>query len=176
MPVTIPFSLGSSIALTLLFLSCAPSLDEQAREHGAALAAPSRTDFPGVADALQLSCATLDCHGQVGRNLRIYGYGGLRLSDADNPLGDPTTDLEYLASYESLVSLEPESLSGVVTLQTNPDQLSLIRKARGLEHHKGGQRAQPGDSLDRCMVLWLIGEFAPDPCLDVVNATHPATQ
>jgi hypothetical protein len=169
------FAMWSGISL-LLLLSCAPSLEEQAREHGAALAAPSRDDFPGVADALQLSCATLDCHGQVGRSLRLYGYGGLRFAATDNPLGDPTTDLEYLASYDSLVSLEPETLSNVVTLQADPSQLSLVRKAHGLDHHKGGQRAQAGDSLDRCIVLWLIGAFDPNPCLDVVNAMHPATQ
>jgi len=165
-----------STALTLLLVACAPSLDEQAREHGTGLAAPSRDDFPGVGDALQLSCGTLDCHGQVGRNLRLYGDGGLRLAATDNPLGDATTDLEYLASYQSLVSLEPETLSNVVTLQADPNQLSLLRKARGLEHHKGGQRTQTGDPLDRCILLWLTGKFDPNPCLDVVNATHPATQ
>jgi len=164
-----------AFGLTLLLLGCGPSLEEQTREHRVVLQAPSRDDFPAVGDALQLSCATLDCHGQVGRNLRIYGYGGLRLSATDGPAGDPTTELEYLASYESLVSLEPETLSNVLTLQADPNQLSLVRKTRGIEHHKGGQRAQTGDSLDLCIVLWLTGKFDPNPCNDVVNAPHPST-
>ena len=58
---------------------------------------PSREQFPPVGAAMQRRCATLDCHGQVGRSLRLYGVGGLRLSTPQNPvvdpLADPTTDL-----------------------------------------------------------------------------------
>lgn len=175
MPLTRPFAARSCIGFSLL-LGCGPSLDEQTREHAAVLAAPSRADFPAVADALQLSCATLDCHGQVGRNLRIYGAGGLRLSLTDLSAGDATTDLEYLASYDSLVGLEPETLSRVFTQQADPEELSLVRKTRGIEHHKGGQRALAGDALDRCMVLWLTGKFDPEPCTAVVDAPHPETE
>jgi len=170
------FAARSCAGLTLLLMGCAPSVEEQAREHRSVLAAPAQDSFPDVSDALQQSCATLDCHGQAGRALRVYGYGGLRLSSVDTPLGDPTTDLEYLASYESLVSLEPETLSKVVARQADPNELSLVRKARGIEHHKGGQRAIPGDSLDRCIVLWLTDNFDPDPCADVVDAIHPSIQ
>jgi hypothetical protein len=74
------------------------------------------------------------------------------------------------------VSLEPETLSNVVTLQADPNQLSLVRKTRGIEHHKGGQRAETGDALDRCIVLWLTGIFDPNPCTDVVDAPHPNTE
>jgi hypothetical protein len=162
--------------LLLLLMGCGPSLEAQTNEHDAVLAAPAAADFPDVSDALVTSCGTLDCHGQVGRNLRVYGYGGLRLSAPDTPAGDPTTDLEYLSSYVSLVSLEPETLSKVATLQADPNQLSLVRKTRGIEHHKGGQRARTGDSLDRCIVLWLTGRFDPDPCADVVNAPRPNSQ
>lgn len=157
----------------VLLPGCGASLDDQTREHAGTLAAPSPEDFPGVADALQPSCATLDCHGQVGRNLRIYGAGGLRLSPTDGPGGEPTTDLEYSASYDSLVSLEPEALSKLITQQTYPNQLTLVRKTRGIEHHKGGQRALIGDALDRCIVLWLLGHFDPEPCTEVAEATRP---
>src|SRR4051812_10917284 len=126
MPVKRILALRNSVALALLLVGCGPSLEEQTRQHRAVLVAPSQDTFPEVGDALQQSCATLDCHGQVGRALRIYGYGGLRLSSMDTPLGDPTTDLEYLASYESLVSLEPEALARVVTRQADPNQLSLV--------------------------------------------------
>jgi hypothetical protein len=176
MPLKLTFRVRAGMLVTLLLVGCGPSLEDQTREHRALLQAPSRDDFPEVGDALQPSCATLDCHGQVGRNLRIYGYGGLRLSAFDSPAGDPTTDLEYLASYESLVSLEPEALSSVVTLQADPNQLALVRKTRGLEHHKGGQRARAGDALDRCIVLWLTGKFDPNPCTEVVDAPHPDSQ
>jgi len=176
MPLKLTFAAWSGIGLALLIPCCAPSLEEQTSAHDATLAAPTPSTFPEVGDALQQSCATLDCHGQVGRPLRIYGYGGLRLSLLDTPLGEPTSELEYLASYEALVGLEPEALSQVFTWQTDPNQLSLVRKTRGIEHHKGGQRAIPGDALDRCIVLWLTDNFDPGPCNDVVNAVHPTTQ
>ena len=163
-------------ALLLLLLCCGSGLEAQTPGHEAVLAAPAAADFPAVSDALEVSCGTLDCHGQVGRNLRVYGYGGLRLSTPDTPGGDPTTDLEYLSSYVSLVSLEPETLSDVATLQADPNQLSLVRKTRGIEHHKGGQRARIGDSLDRCIVLWLTGKSDPAPCADVVDAPRPNSQ
>lgn len=175
MPSVRTLAAFTCIGLALL-PCCGASVDEQTRERGSVLAAPSPEDFPGVADALQPSCATLDCHGQVGRNLRIYGVGGLRLSPTDGPAGDPTTDLEYRASYDSLVSLEPEALSKVITQQAFPNQLSLVRKTRGIEHHKGGQRALIGDALDRCIVLWVMGQFDPEPCTQVAEASRPEVE
>ena len=178
MPLKVAFALhsGAGLVLGLYLAACGPSPEEQTRDQSRPLEAPSRNDFPGVSDALQLRCATLDCHGQVGRNLRIYGYGGLRLAATGTPQGDPTTDAEYLASYESLVGLEPEVMSQVVTLQADPNELSMIRKARGIEHHKGGQLMQTGDVLDRCIVLWLTGKFNANPCLEIVQAPHPSTE
>lgn len=176
MSLRIRWSVRRGSGLLLLLMGCGSSLETQSHEHQAVLAAPAAADFPAVSDALEVSCGTLDCHGQVGRNLRVYGYGGLRLSEPDTPAGDPTTDLEYLSSYVSLVSLEPEILSDVATQQADPNQLSLVRKTRGIEHHKGGQRARTGDSLDRCIVLWLTGKFDPEPCADVVDAPRPNSQ
>ena len=38
-----------------------------------------RTSFPAVAQLLDVRCGSLDCHGTVARNLRLYGSAGLRL-------------------------------------------------------------------------------------------------
>lgn len=178
MPLKVASTVQICMGLTLgLYLSaCGPSLEEQTRDQNVQLEAPSPNDFPQVSDALQLRCSTLDCHGQVGRNLRIYGYGGLRLAATETPQGASTTDAEYQASYDSLVSLEPEVLSKVVTLQADPNSLSMIRKARGIEHHKGGQQMQTGDALDRCIVLWLEGKSDANPCIEVAEAPHPSTE
>jgi hypothetical protein len=164
------------LTLTCALQGCGPSVAEQAAQERALLSAPSRTDFPDVGTALQLRCGTLDCHGQVGRNLRLYGYGGLRLSAMETPNGDPTTDQEIAACYDSVVGLEPEILSEVVTLRADPDQLTLVRKMRGIERHKGGQQTREGDDLDRCVVLWLTGKHDPVPCGDVINAPNPGNQ
>ena len=70
--------LGSMGALCLA-LSLAGCNDFSTADAPGQLSVPSRDDFPAVADAMQLHCGTLDCHGQVGRNMRLYGLYGLRL-------------------------------------------------------------------------------------------------
>ena len=138
---------------------------------------PARAQFPAVGEAMQHRCATLDCHGQVGRNLRLYGFGGLRLSTPENPIADPvvdpTTVKELDASYQSAIGLEPEALWRVIAQGADPQQLSIVRKTRGIEKHKGGQLARTGDALDRCLVLWLTGKADPSPCQQVSETPRP---
>lgn len=138
---------------------------------------PKRDEFPVVAAAMQHRCGTLDCHGQVGRNLRLYGFGGLRLSTAEDPISDPTasptTLSEQDASYASTIWLEPEELWRVLMQGADPNRLSLVRKTRGIEKHKGGQLAHVGDALDRCLVLWLTNKADPIPCEQVSNTPRP---
>jgi hypothetical protein len=138
---------------------------------------PSREQFPLVGEVMQRRCGTLDCHGQVGRNLRLHGFGGLRLSTPQNPirdpLADPTTAAEVDASYASTIGLEPEALWQVVAQRTDVNLLSVVRKTRGIEAHKGGQLARPGDALDRCLVLFLTNRFDPVPCEQVRDAPRP---
>jgi hypothetical protein len=156
-------------------LACGSAEPEAGRLSAEQL--PSRAQFPVVASAMQLRCATLDCHGQAGRNLRLYGAGGLRLSTSTDPivdpLIDPTTPSELDASYESSVGLEPEALWRVVTQGADVNELSMVRKTRGIEKHKGGQLARTGDALDRCLVLWLEGKADPLPCEQVRDAPRP---
>ena len=166
----------AALALTCMLQGCGPGVAEETQRLSNTLRAPSQAAFPDVANALQLRCATLDCHGQVGRNLRLYGYGGLRLSKTETPMGNPTTDLEFDAAYDSLVGLEPELVSGVVALEIDPNQLTLVRKIRGIEHHKGGQLVAKGDALDRCIVLWLTDKSDPAPCNEVIDTPRPGTK
>jgi hypothetical protein len=161
----------------LLFLACAWSIASCSTPENDALIGlqtPDRKTFPLVADALQPSCGTLDCHGQRGRNLRLYGGRGMRLDPQNNSADEPTTDAEYQASFDSLTVLEPEALDAVVTSGgIDPERLSLIRKARGTETHKGGTQMRPGDALDRCVTLWLSGAIDMDACLRVALAQRP---
>lgn len=138
---------------------------------------PARSTFPLVADALQPSCGTLDCHGQRGRNLRLYGGRGLRLDPRGNAADEPTTDAEYEASFRSLTSLEPETLDEVVLSGgTDPERLTLVRKARGVELHKGGIQMLPGDPLDRCLLSWIAGQVQKDSCTRVVLTPRPSSE
>jgi len=129
------------------------------------LAAPSRATFEPVDDVLQTTCGTLDCHGQLGRNLRLYGGRGLRLSSKGNPADDPTTPEEYDRSYWSVIGLEPEIMSDVVKDHGRlPERLTIVRKARELEHHKGGKLFVVGDERDRCLTSWLAGDVDLTAC------------
>jgi hypothetical protein len=138
---------------------------------------PDRAQFAVVATSMQHRCATLDCHGQAGRNLRLYGLGGLRLSTPEapiaDPLADPTSVAELDASYDSTIGLEPETLWRVIAEGATPNELSIVRKMRGIEKHKGGQLSRAGDALDRCLVSWLTGHSDPAPCELVNSAPRP---
>lgn len=115
----------------------------------------------GVDAVLEKRCGTLDCHGQMGRPLRIFGQHGLRLisQDAANVPGvQPTTQTELVANYQSVIGLQPELMTEVVQGNAPPTDLLLLRKPLQLERHKGGPVFKgPGDSAYDCIVSWLGG-------------------
>lgn len=162
-----------------LFAGCALSAACDAPENAGVtgLHVPDPRMFPQVADALQLSCGTLDCHGRPGRNLRLYGGRGLRLDPHANSADEPTTDSEYQASFRSLTGLEPEALDAVVRSSGQDiERLSLVRKGRGTERHKGGTQMLAGDPLDRCLVSWLSGQVDAAACARVTSAPRPYSE
>jgi hypothetical protein len=131
---------------------------------------PDETSFAPVALMLIQACGTLDCHGTVGRNLRLYGNTGLRLRPGDVPTAlTATTNDEIEQDYMSVVGLEPEAMSAVVASGgADPERLTLVRKARGTEAHKGGAPfLSPDDKegvRDECLTSWLSGKTDPSPC------------
>jgi hypothetical protein len=138
------------------------------------LLAPQRSSFEPVADAMQPHCGTLDCHGQIGRNMRLFGARGLRLRTGANPADDATTPAEYDATFWSVVGLEPEALTEVLADGGAwPERLSLIRKARGHERHKGNTLMSPGDDLDTCLTSWLAGPVAAARCRVAASVGAP---
>ncbi len=125
----------------------------------------SEQGFGPVADYLDHRCGSLDCHGQTSRNFRVWGCEGMRLSPTDVPQcsrnlgGTATTPDEHQATYRSLVALEPAVMSAVVAGHgAHPELLTFVRKARGIESHKGGSLITPGDFQDRCITSWLAGQ------------------
>ena len=120
---------GLWLALALLVTGCAADLGQPEQPSvQLELLAPPRLNFEGVSDAVQPHCGTLDCHGEAGRNLRLFGSRGLRLAATDNPREGDTTPAEYDANFWSIVGLEPETLTAVVADKgADPERLSLIR-------------------------------------------------
>jgi hypothetical protein len=120
----------------------------------------SEAQFGLVGNFLDHRCGSLDCHGQVGRDLRIWGCEGMRLDPNDSPICTvkTTTPAEHEATYRSLVGLEPTVMSYVAShMGDDPALLTFVRKARGTESHKGGTLITPGDVQDQCITSWLAG-------------------
>jgi hypothetical protein len=136
----------------------------------------SEAEFGIVGDYLDHRCGSLDCHGQVGRNLRIWGCEGMRLDPHAVPIcsvpqgGSATTPAEHQATYRSLVGLEPTVMSQVVADHgAHPELLTFVRKARGLEAHKGGTLITPGDPQDVCITSWLAGQTDQTACANALG-------
>lgn len=147
-------------------------------------------DFRLLNNMLERRCGELDCHGDSMlldsgltapvRPLVIYGQNGLRREGAsafDPPKGptdvddyypgglEPTNEYELRGTYESLCGLEPEEMDSV-RKGDPPETLSLVRKPRLEEKHKGGRIWGTGTLQgDACLISWLRSE-PPDRELD----------
>jgi hypothetical protein len=126
---------------------------------------PDRSQFDMVQPFLDRSCGSLDCHGVRYRNLKVYGFDGLRLQPGDVPGGNPTSEAEVDATYASVVELEPEITNAVVADHgADPERLTFVRKARGAEQHAGGAVLVVGGNGDRCITTWLSSEADSTAC------------
>jgi hypothetical protein len=129
--------------------------------------------FRPVSAVMEERCGTLDCHGEVARPMRIYGQQGLRMPTEEPPPdyftgGAATTPEELLANYGAMCGLEPDLLRRVMEKKAPPETLTLVRKARLTEKHKGGAIWFEGDPGDRCLVKWLTtpeGELDTADCI-----------
>jgi len=144
--------------LLVVLLSGCASPDPDARVE---MRTPDRGAFPPVSEMLQRHCGTLDCHGRLPRNLRLYGFGGLRLADEDRPDGVATTEAELDASFRSICALEPERMTEAVVAR-DPARITFYRKGLGLEAHKGGVRLDADG--ERCLRAWLTGSRDDAAC------------
>jgi hypothetical protein len=132
--------------------------------------------FRPVSAVLERRCGTLDCHGSLARPLRLYGQYGLRRyepPDSQNvedysqyyPGGkEPTTIAELNDNYRSICGLEPALMTEVVDKKADPEVLTLVRKARLREKHKGGLIWNKGDNGDVCLTNWLTGGTDTTTC------------
>jgi hypothetical protein len=145
------------LALAALLIIACDRPDSDARTG---VLAPSLASFPPLGDVLALRCGSLDCHGARTRNFIVWSCEGLRadptMTSATCARSAATTGDEYAKTFDSLVGLEPEVMTEVVR-GGDPSLLTLVRKARGTESHKGGAPIHTGDASDRCITLWLAG-------------------
>ncbi|HVW24663.1 MAG TPA: hypothetical protein VHC69_04805 [Polyangiaceae bacterium] len=138
------------------------------------LSVPSRDDFDAVDAVLEVHCGTLDCHGSPARNFRVFGVYGLRLNGSDVTGSPDTTEAEVTATYEAIVTVDPESLSAVYHDRgRDPQRWLAVRKSRGLENHTGGAPLPAGGHGDRCLIAWLGKSADQSDCTEDVFGPVP---
>jgi hypothetical protein len=114
-------------------------------------------------------CATLDCHGNVQRPLRMFAETGLRASDS-------------LRNVQTPIPITPEELASNVAAANavdgaavDPDDSVILQKPLGQMKHTGGTLwLTPDDPQAVCVRGWLAGTSG-DPDIQAACATA-ATQ
>jgi len=140
-----------------------------------AIDCPSADAFPIVSQVLERRCGTLDCHGDGARNFRVYGRTGLRRPEtAETYAGDfaqyktggtePTSPAEQAENRLSACGVEPELMAAVVDGGEEPGVLTLVRKPRLVEAHKGGLVFAEDSQGDKCLVSWIQGSVDALAC------------
>ena len=165
-------------ALALWFTTCALVLGSSACSsvdsgHVSQIAFPNRDEFKtAVSPFMEKRCGALDCHGQVGRPLRLYSQFGLRLKSGPNNTRDtsPTTEAELTENYFAVIGLEPEDLSDSLLSQGAYNDFLLLKKPLGIEgggvRHKGGPVLRGGDTGFDCLYSWVSGKVNAANCAD----------
>lgn len=100
----------------------------------------------------------------------------MRLAPGERPTSkeNATTATELDEYFLSVISLEPELTSAVVRERgAVPERLTLVRKARGAEDHKGETVVREGDAADRCVTSWLAGHTDVAAYAEGRNALGP---
>jgi hypothetical protein len=140
--------------------------DDAFEQYAGGAVGTSQTSQIGVDGFLAARCATLDCHGQVGRPLRLFSQDGLRIVDdaGDYPGGAKETEDEIFANFTAAIGLQPELTSEVFAGNYDPHVLLILRKPLQLERHKGGQVLQANDPGDTCLTSWLSGNVDFTAC------------
>jgi hypothetical protein len=167
--VALAAALAAWSAPLVVASGCASSPQPDGNTRTTTILAPPQASFQqSVSPVLERRCATLDCHGQIGRPLRLYSARGLRLgNDAGLMPGiGATTSEETTANYRAVIGLEPEEMTRVLAGVATPRDLLLLKKPLMLEGHKGGPAIAPSnDPAELCIVSWLLSD-----------ATHPVDQ
>ena len=163
-------------AFLVLFLFMLPfgcgSADSEAVS---ATALPDKAQFidQGVSTFMEKRCGSLDCHGQVGRPLRLYSANGLRKNLVKGVRDTRATQPdELLENYYATVGLEPEDISLARVSNGTYTDFLLLKKPLGIEgrgvRHKGGPVLRVTDPGFECLVSWIEGTANKAKCEEAV--------
>ena len=129
-------------------------------------------DKNGVSLFLEVRCGALDCHGQIGRPMRIYSENGLRLGEGEGGVRDrsATTRAERNANYDAVIGLEPDAVADCFRTRGEYQDFQLLLKpldesGRGVKHKGGPVLARTNsDPGWACLYGWLSGTLDPARC------------
>ncbi len=97
-------------------------------------------------------CGSLDCHGDMGRTLRIYAERGLRSQDVLRNQQVSNSEIsENLLSFAALDSLGGPVEENLVLLK------GLAVSAGGMAHEGGAVWSDTNAAGYRCLAAWLAG-------------------
>ncbi len=147
----------------------------------AAIDCPSENGFRVVSQVLERRCGTLDCHGDGSRPFRVYGRTGLRRPETEASYAElypggadftqyrtggtePTSDREVADNRLSACGVEPELMAEVVAGDGELESLTIVRKPRLTESHKGGFVWKEGGQGDKCLTSWIHGSVDALSC------------
>jgi hypothetical protein len=152
-------------------VACASAPDPDAQVTAGQI---DKAGFRPVALMLGRRCGSIDCHGSRFRNLRLYGFGGVRKLPTDTPEAPATSPQEIDDNYDAFMTLEPGAMYDFIQGgRTAPQTLTVFRKARGDENHKGGRRIVAGDPADLCLSSWLTATVDVASCTLAASETNP---
>lgn len=113
------------------------------------------------------SCASLDCHGDPGRPLRLYAETGLRIrDDLRTPPGAALTAIteeELAANVSSIAAVDADAYD----VDERFVLLKPLSDIGGGIHHFGGRIwAGPNDVAYRCVRSWLVNAIDDAACVE----------
>lgn len=103
-----------------------------------------------VQPVLRSGCASLDCHGNAGRPLRLYARYGLRVDVGLR--GEDASEAEMTANMSAITGLDPTAPS----VDEHVLLLKPLSTAAGGLHHVGGDLwPDRDDAVYHCLHAWL---------------------
>jgi len=132
-----------ALALLVLLAGCGPEVGTDP------IATPDLAAYDSVHPYLEGRCATLDCHGDPGRPLRLFSETGLRAPGVDRDA--ELQPQERMANGWALVSVDPGADPETHLLMLKP----LAENEGGMHHVGDTVWATRDDPGYRCLLGWL---------------------
>jgi len=160
-----------ALVAAVVAVACSASPDPNAQVDVGDI---DKASFKPVSLMLGRRCGSIDCHGSRFRNFRLYGFGGIRKVVTDTPETPATTQLEADENYDAFMTLEPAVMNDFIAAgRKEPGKLTVFRKGRGDEAHKGGKRIVADDPADKCLTSWLTSSVDVASCTAAAAEANP---